>query len=70
MAIGRVTNTKFLDGLVKMDNEGYIIADEDCRTSCNGVFVAGDCRKKLLRQLVTAASDGAIAGNEAVNYLG
>ncbi len=70
VAIGRVTNTKFLDGLVKMDNEGYIIADEDCRTSCNGVFVAGDCRKKLLRQLVTAASDGAIAGNEAVNYLG
>ena len=48
----------------------HIIAGEDCVTSCPGVFVAGDCRTKPLRQLVTAAADGAVAGNAAVQYLG
>ena len=68
VAIGRVPSTEFLKstGLVEMDENGYIVAGEDCHTSCPGIFVAGDCRTKNLRQLVTAAADGAMAASEAV----
>ena len=69
VAIGRVPNTDFLKGLVDLDAEGYVISGEDCKTSCDGIFVAGDCRTKSLRQLVTAASDGSIAATEAIKYL-
>ncbi|MBR3121828.1 FAD-dependent oxidoreductase [Candidatus Saccharibacteria bacterium] len=69
VAIGRVPSTGFLQGLVELDQEGYIVADETCVTSCPGVFVAGDCRTKNLRQLVTAAGDGANAAMAAVQYL-
>ena len=69
VAIGRVPNTGFLDGLVELDPDGYIVADEDCKTSCAGIFVAGDCRTKKIRQLVTAAADGAVAADEAIKYL-
>lgn len=61
VAIGRVPNTEFLKGFVDLDSQGYIIAGEDCKTSREGVFAVGDCRTKSVRQLVTAASDGAIA---------
>lgn len=70
VAIGRVPNTTVAQDLVEIDENGFIIADEDCKTSCPGVFVAGDCRTKSTRQLVTAASDGATAATEAVHYLG
>ena len=70
VAIGRVPATKVFSELVELDEKGYIVAGEDCHTSCTGVFVAGDCRTKTTRQLVTAASDGAVAANEAVQYLG
>ena len=70
VAIGRVPSTGFLKDLVKLDDKGYVMADEDCETSCSGVFVAGDCRTKKVRQLVTAAADGAVAAEAAVNYLG
>ncbi len=70
VAIGRVPNTKFFSDLVELDENGYIIAGEDCKTSTLGIFVAGDCRTKSLRQLVTAASDGAIAATEAIRFLG
>lgn len=70
VAIGRVPNTKFLEGLVKLDSKSYIVAGEDCKTSRRGVFVAGDCRTKDVRQLVTAAGDGAVAAQRAVEYLG
>ena len=70
VAIGRVPNTKFLDGLVEVDSSGYIMADENCKTSCSGVFVAGDCRTKKVRQLVTAAGDGSVAAEAAIDYLG
>ena len=63
VAIGRVPNTEFVRGLVEMDNEGYIVAGEDCKTSCPGIYVAGDCRTKSVRQLVTAAGDGAVAAS-------
>ena len=70
VAIGRVPMTGFLDGVVSLDDEGYVVADEDCRTSCPGIYVAGDCRTKEVRQLVTAAGDGAVAGGGAVQYIG
>lgn len=70
VAVGRVPATKIFSELVDLDEKGYVVAGEDCHTSCAGVFVAGDCRAKDVRQLVTAASDGAIAANEAVRYLG
>lgn len=69
VAIGRVPNTGFLKDFVKLDKDGYVAAGEDCATSRPGVFVAGDCRTKTTRQLVTAAGDGAIAASAAVQYL-
>lgn len=70
VAIGRVPNTEVFKGFVEMDGDGYIVAGEDCKTSRLGVFVAGDCRTKTTRQLVTAAGDGAVAAMNAVQYLG
>ena len=69
VAIGRVPATTVFKGLVEMDEDGYIVAAEDCKTSCPGVFVAGDCRTKSVRQLVTAAGDGAVAAEAALDYL-
>lgn len=69
VAIGRVPYTDFLKDFVELDNDGYIVASEDCKTSVSGVFAAGDCRVKDVRQLVTAASDGAVAATEAIKYL-
>ncbi len=69
VAIGRVPSTGFLKGLVELDERGYIVAGEDCKTSVPGIFVAGDCRTKSMRQLVTAAADGAVAANAAAEYL-
>ncbi len=61
MLVGRKPNTAFLEGAIDLDEAGYIVTDEEMRTSLPGVFAAGDVRKKLLRQVITAASDGAIA---------
>ena len=69
VAIGRIPMTKMYTDLVDVDQDGFIIAGEDCVTSCPGVFVAGDCRTKSVRQLVTAAGDGAVAAEAAVHYL-
>ena len=69
VAIGKKPATEKYAELVKLDENGYIVASEDCRTSCDGVYVAGDCRTKDIRQLVTAAADGAVAADAAVNYL-
>lgn len=69
VAIGRIPNTKFLKNFVDLDEKGYVVAGEDCQTSREGVFVAGDCRTKIVRQLVTAASDGAAAAEAAISYL-
>ena len=55
--------------LIDLDPSGYAIASENCRTKVPGIFVAGDNRVKEVRQLVTAASDGAVAATEAVKYL-
>lgn len=69
VAIGQIPqNDKFKD-LIKLDENGFILASEDCLTSCTGVFAAGDCRTKEVRQLTTAAADGAVAGLAACKYL-
>lgn len=61
MLVGRKPNTAFLEKVLELDEGGYIVTDDEMRTSIPGVFAAGDVRKKLLRQVVTAASDGAVA---------
>ena len=52
-----------------INEQGYIVAKEDCHTNVEGIFVAGDTRTKLLRQIVTAAGDGAVAATEAIKYI-
>lgn len=69
IAAGTQPGTDIFRGKLDMDEGGYIIAGEDCKTSVDGVFCAGDCRKKPLRQVVTAASDGAVAASMAVKWL-
>lgn len=67
--IGLDPNTKMLKGQINLDDAGYIITDENMRTNIPGVFAAGDIRKKLLRQIVTACADGAIAATAAEKYI-
>lgn len=69
VAVGKSPMTEKFAELVELDAGGYIKAAENCATSCPGVFVAGDCRTKDIRQLVTAAADGAVAADAAVHYL-
>jgi len=52
-----------------MDGGGYLLTNEDCQTSVKGIFAAGDCRKRLLRQIATAVGDGATAAFAAEKYL-
>lgn len=69
VAVGTIAENKlFLDQL-DCDESGYIITDESMRTSVDGVFAAGDIRQKPLRQIITAASDGAVAANAAIDYI-
>lgn len=63
VAIGKEPDTKKFADLVNLDKNGYIITDENCKTSSAGIFAVGDCRNKNVRQLVTAAADGAIAAS-------
>ncbi len=70
VSIGRSPATDFLKGKLQLDEKGYIVADESTRTSVKGVFAAGDIRTKVLRQVVTAAADGAVAAHYAEEYLG
>ena len=69
IAIGYEPDSKIYQGKIKIDDYGYFVAREDCKTSVEGVFVAGDCRTKPLRQIATAISDGAIAGNSASKFI-
>ncbi len=69
VAIGRSPNTALLGGQVELAPGGYIAAGEDTHTSQPGVFAAGDVRTKPLRQIVTAAADGAVAATEAAAWL-
>ncbi len=69
VSIGREPTTSLFGDSLKLDESGYIIAGEDTKTSLPGVFAAGDVRSKNLRQVITAAADGAIAAHEAGEYL-
>ena len=67
--VGYSPNTDFLKGVLKLDKEGYILTDQDMKTSKKGIFACGDSRKKLLRQVVTACGDGATAAFSAEQYV-
>ncbi len=69
IAVGVRPITELFKGLVDIDESGYIIAGEDCRTSADGIYAAGDIRKKPMRQIITAVADGANAVNSLQNYL-
>ena len=69
VAIGRIPDTALFTGQLELDAAGYIVADETCRTSIPGVFAVGDVRTKAVRQVVTAAADGANAAHFAEEYL-
>lgn len=68
-AVGSVPNSQLLRGICELDQSGYVIAGEDCRTSAEGVFAAGDVRTTPLRQVLTAAADGANAAVSAESYI-
>ena len=69
IAVGIHPNTELYQGLVEMDEQGYVLADESCKTTVDGIYAAGDIRKKALRQIITAVADGANAVTSAQNYL-
>lgn len=69
VAIGLIPENELFSSQLPLDESGYFVAGEDCKTPLDGVFVAGDCRSKLLRQIITAASDGAVAGYQAAAYV-
>ena len=67
VSVGQEPDNARFEGLVTLQN-GYIAAGEDCQTSCSGIFAAGDCRTKAVRQLTTAAADGTVAGLAASRW--
>lgn len=67
--VGYLPITELFTGKIDLDDTGYIITDEEMKTNIPGVFAAGDVRRKSLRQVITAASDGAIAATNAEHYL-
>ena len=69
IAVGIHPNTELYQGLVEMDEQGYVLADESCKTTVDGIYAAGDIRKKALRQIITAVADGANAVTSTQNYL-
>jgi len=69
VAVGRNPQNENFKEIINVDNNGYIIAGENCHTNIDGIFASGDNRTKELRQLVTACSDGAIAASEAIKYV-
>ena len=69
VAVGYLPHTQLYRGQVELDEAGYVLADETTQTNLPGVFAVGDLRKKPLRQVVTAASDGAVAAHFIEEYL-
>jgi len=67
--IGYNPNTEFLKEIIKLDESNYVLANDDMFTSAQGIFVAGDVRKKLLKQIATAVGDGATAAISAEKYI-
>ncbi|TCT13814.1 thioredoxin reductase (NADPH) [Natranaerovirga pectinivora] len=69
IAIGTIPHSDMVKGVVDLDDSGYILADESCKTNVPGVYAAGDVRKKPLRQIITAASDGATSVYSVEHYI-
>lgn len=69
VAIGQMPDNGAFAAQIQLDDKGYVAAGEDCLTKTDGIFVAGDCRTKKVRQLATAVADGAVAALAAVEYL-
>lgn len=69
VAIGLAPDNEPFANIAELDAGGYFAAGEDCRTATPGVFIAGDCRAKRIRQITTAAADGSIAALAACAYL-
>ena len=69
VAIGQIPDNKFVKNLVDIDRIGYVVSDEKCMTKTAGLFVAGDCRTKDIRQVATAVGDGAVAATNVCKYL-
>lgn len=67
--VGMVPQTGWLKDIIALDNRGYIIANELCETNVDGIYAVGDARQKFLRQVVTAAADGAIAATAAEKFI-
>lgn len=67
--IGTKPNTAFIKGIITLDENGYIITNEDMETNQPGIFAAGDIRSKTVRQVATAVGDGAIAGSSVQKYI-
>ncbi|SCJ73918.1 Thioredoxin reductase [uncultured Eubacterium sp.] len=69
VAIGQMPDNKDFADVAGLNDKGYVAAGEDCLTATPGIFTAGDCRTKKVRQLATAAADGAVAALAAVEYI-
>ena len=69
VAVGQIPKNETFADTVKLDEGGFVLASEDCLTSHPGIFAAGDCRTKEVRQLTTAAADGAVAALAACKYI-
>lgn len=69
ISIGQIPQNEFVKNLIDLNEGNYIVSNEGCSTNKNGIFVAGDCRTKKVRQITTAVSDGTIAALAAVNYI-
>ncbi len=69
VAIGLIPQNEAFASFIDLDSYGYADSGEDCLTKTEGLFVAGDCRKKKVRQVATAVGDGAVAALNACNYI-
>ena len=69
IAIGQIPNTEIFKDFIDLNESGYIKSKDEVHTNIDKIYVAGDVREKELRQLITAASDGAIAANTAITEI-
>lgn len=69
VAVGQIPDNEIFKDLIELDENGYIAAGEDCKTSVPGIYAAGDCRTKTVRQLTTATADGTVAAVNACEFI-
>lgn len=69
VAVGQIPDNEIFKDLIELDQNGYIVAGEDCKTSRPGIYAAGDCRAKTVRQLTTATADGTVAAVNACEFI-